>query len=380
MNGRERMRAILAGEGFDRLPIRGIGGWAEAIERWKTEGMPDDVAPGEALGLIDPDGSMELPLNLNMVPAFPIRILEKSERYVFLVDEFGVTKKMLRSDFERTDGFKKAAGSMSAMSEWLDFPVKDLASWKAIYEERFQPNIENRLPDDWQAEKASFVQEAEARWITFFCFPLVGFFGPLRELMGLEHLIFTMVDDPALIHTIIDDLTDFWLASFDLVLRDGVRLDQITFFEDMCSTRAPLIGPKMFREFLSPGYSEVIGGLREMGVSLFVMDTDGNAWAILPEMIAAGVNGISPCEVQAGMDAENLREAFPGFFLNGGIAKGALTKGPAEVDAEMECRFQTAWKGGRYTPSLDHGAPPDIPWANLQHYAHRYLELAAGPA
>ena len=383
MNGRERMEAVVAGERVDRLPLYGVNGWREAIERWLHEGLDEgtydgrDVGP--ALGLKDPEGPIVLPLNLNMVPAFPIRILEKSERYVFLVDEFGVTKKMVRSDFDLSGGYMSQAGKMSSMSQWLDFPVKDLASWKTIYEERFQPNIENRLPDDWRTRRESFVQEAESRWITFFCFPLVGFFGPLRELMGFERLIFTMVDDPALIHTMVSDLTDFWLSSFDQVLRDGVRLDQITFFEDMCSTRASLISPAMFRTFLAPGYRKVIGGLREMGVSLFCMDTDGNAWAILPDMVSVGLNGVVPCEVQAGMDAAKLRAAFPELYLSGGIAKGALTKGPAEIDEEMERRFRTAWTQGRYTPGLDHNAPPDIPWANLQHYAKRYLELAAGP-
>lgn len=376
MTGRERMQAVVAGERPDRLPIQGVDGWAETIERWEREGMPKGVAPGQALGLVDPDGPISLPLNLNMVPEFPIRIIEQDERYVVLTDEFGVTKRMLRADFEQSGGRKTAAGQMSAMSQWLEFPVKDLASWKAIFETRFQPTLAGRLPPDWVERKKDFIREAQDRWVTYFCFPLVGFFGPLRELMGFERLVFAMVDEPALIHTMISDLTDFWLSAFDQVLRDGVRLDQITFFEDMCSTQAPLIGPTMFREFLAPGYRKVIGGLKEMGVRLFCMDTDGNAWALIPEMIAVGLNGISPCEVQAGMDAGRLREAFPDLFLNGGIAKGALAKGTAEIDAEVESRFRTAWAHGRYTPALDHLAPPDIPYANAQHYARRYLELA----
>ena len=141
--------------------------------------------------------------------------------------------------------------------------------------------------------KPQLVREAQARWVTFFCFPLFGLFGPMREMMGPEGLLFALVDQPALVHTIVDDLTDFWLASFDKTLRDGVRLDQITFFEDMCATKASLISPAMFREFLSPGYRKAIGGLKEMGVSLFCMDTDGNARKIIPEMMAAGINGLA---------------------------------------------------------------------------------------
>ena len=54
-----------------------------------------------------------------------------------------------------------------------------------------------------------------------------------------------------------------------------------------------------------------------------------------------------------------------------------LLRAPSRC-AEVVRRFQTAWLGGRYTPSLDRGAPPGISWASLQHYARMYLELSAG--
>jgi hypothetical protein len=178
----------------------------------------------------------------------------------------------------------------------------------------------------------------------------------------------------------VEDLTDFWLEIFSRTLREGVRLDQVTFFEDMCATKAPLIGPAMFREFLSPGYRKVTGGLREMGVRLFCIDTDGNAWHIIPAMIEAGINGLHPCEVQADMDTGRLREAFPELYLNGGIAKRALTLGGKEIEEEVARRFRVAWEGGRYTPAIDHSAPPDIPWPNLKKYAACYRAWAHSPA
>ena len=380
MTGRERMLTIVAGEKPDRLPIRGVGGWAEAVERWHSEGMPCGASESEALGLVDPDGGIDLPLNLNMVPGFPVRVLEKDERHVLLVDEFGVTKRMMRDDFDRTGGCKVEAGSMSAMSHWLAFPVKDMTSWKQIYEERFQPDVRSRLPVNWGADKAEFIRKAKTRWVSFFCFPFFGLLGPIRELMGFEGVVYAMADDPDLIHTIVDDLTDMWVSVFDQVLHDGVRLDQVMLFEDMCSTRAPLVGPSMFHEFFSPGYRKLISVLRSLGVNLVCVDTDGNGWKIVPELLSTGVRGLSPCEVHAGMEAEPLREAFPELYLQGGIAKGALVLGHEQIDVEVERRFRTAWAYGRYVPSLDHLAPPDISWSNMQHYAGRCLELVDEPA
>ncbi|MGQ9682418.1 MAG: uroporphyrinogen decarboxylase family protein [Anaerolineae bacterium] len=377
MNGRELYMAIHAGEPVDRLPVQGVGPWAETLVRWHAEGLGRDEDVNRALGLVG-DDAIGLPLNLNMVPTFPIQVLEMDDAYVTVIDEFGVTKKALRRDFELTEGKKSNAGLASAMSHWIDFPVKDLRSWKVIYEERFGSQLKGRLPDDWNQRKVEFVHRSQERWVAFYCFPFFGLFGPMRELMGLEGLIYAMADSPALIHTVVDDLTDFWLAVFDQVLGD-VRLDQIMFFEDMCATKAPLISPALFREFMAPGYRKVIGGLREMGVRHFAVDTDGNAWRLIPDLMACGINGLHPCEAQAEMDVGALRTAFPDLSLNGGIDKRTLALGPAAIEAELERCFTVAWRSGRYTPSLDHLAPPDISWSNAQYYAQRYLRWCCEP-
>ena len=376
MNGRQLYAAVYAGEKTERLPIHGVGGWAEAVERWRREGLPPDADPNVVLDLAA-DEAMGLPLNLNMVPTFPIRVLTEGDDYVTLVDEYGVTKKVLRSDYARSQGYKGAAGAMSSMSHWLDFPVKDLRSWKAIYEERFRPDVGERLPEDWDAQRPDFRKHAETRWVNYFSFPFGGLFSAVRELMGLPGTLFAMHDTPELVRTMVADFRRFYLGCFEQILGD-VRLDGITFFEDMCATKAPLISPSAFREFIAPEYGKLIGGLREMGVQQFHMDTDGNAWLIIPELLACGFTGVSPCEVQSGMDVAALRDAFPTLCMNGGIDKRALTKGEAEIDVELDRCFAVAWRAGRYTPGLDHGAPPDIPWANVQHYARGYLERCTG--
>ena len=372
MNGRELYEAIYSGERTDRLPIRPLGLWQETLERWRTEGLGEEADPNTALGLTS-DDTLALPLDLNMLPQFPIRVLEQDAKYVTLVDEFGVTKKMLRKDYERSEGHKARAGLMSAMSHWLDFPVTDLRTWKQIYEERFQPRVPQRLPGNWADDQPTFVSLSETRWVTFFCFPLVGLFGPLRELMGLPRLLYTMFDDPGLLHTMIADLTDFWLAVFAVVLAE-VRLDQVTFFEDMCATKAPLISPAAFHEFQAPGYRKIIRGLRDLGVRHFFVDSDGNANLLIPEFLACGLTGIHPCEVQADMDVARLRAVYPQLNLNCGIDKRALAQGPKEIEDELRRCMAVAWHQGRYTPALDHGAPPDISWANAQHYARLYRQ------
>ncbi len=376
MNGRERFEAIYRGERPDRLPILGIGAWGGTLERWRREGLGPDESPSIVLGLDGSDEATHLPLSLSMVPRFPIRVLEEDETYVILVDEYGVTKKMLRVEFERSEGRMDASGMVDTMSNWIDFPVKDMASWKPIFEERFHPDLDGRLPVDWDLEQ--FIERSKTRWVAFFSYPFGGLFGGLRELMGLENMLFTMADDPHLIHTIIDDLTSFWIETFATILKT-CRLDRIMFFEDACGTRGPIISPATYRAFFSPGYRKVTEALRGMGVKEFCIDSDGNAVPMIPVWQDCGMTAISPCQVNAGMDATRLRERFPSFNLRGGIDKRALAQGPEAIDIELRRRLYTAWTLGRYVPTLDHGAPPDISWANAKHFAKRYLEHCHTP-
>jgi uroporphyrinogen-III decarboxylase len=187
-----------------------------------------------------------------------------------------------------------------------------------------------------------------------------------------------MVDNPQLVKTIVSDLSDFYLESYSLLIPE-VRLDQITCFEDMCSNRASLISPATFRNFFAPGYRKYIGGLRDMGLQQVFIDTDGDARLIIPELMACGFTGLHPCEIKAGMDTHELRRQYPKLCLNGGIDKTAVAEGGQRLEAEFERRFRTAWELGRYTPGLDHGAPPDISWANMKHYARFFLAWCKSP-
>ena len=86
----------------------------------------------------------------------------------------------------------------------------------------------------------------------------------------------------------------------------------------MCSNRASLISPAMFREFFMPGYKRYIGGLKDLGVQQVFIDTDGDARLILPELIECGFTGVHPCEIKAGMDPGAIRERS----ASAGMAKG----------------------------------------------------------
>lgn len=361
----------MAGAQPDIIRPGGFSPWPETRERWEREGLPPGADPNQVLGLNHDDG-MGLPLNLNMVPPFEIQVLQKNADYVTVRDEYGVTRRLLRKDFDHTGGAMGASGAMSSMSEWSDFPVKTLKDWKAIYEERFRPVAAERLPIDWREKLPEFRSRSETRYVGSFSFPFGGLFSAVRQLMGLESTCYAMADDPALVKTIANDMADFYVAVFEQTLRD-VRLDIHTFFEDMASTASPLIGPGAFEEFFGQPYRKVCDALRSMGVQWLNVDSDGNVAPLIPAWIRCGMNGTSPCQVAVGMDVERLLVQYPRFFLAGGIDKRELARGVEETRAEVRRRYAVAWKHGRYWPALDHNWPPDISWSAACAYAETAL-------
>ena len=74
---------------------------------------------------------------LPIIPAFEPRIVSEDERTITVRNSSGQTVKHLRDDPSR-------------MPMFLDWPVRDRATWKE-YKKRLDPNTPERWPADWNA-------------------------------------------------------------------------------------------------------------------------------------------------------------------------------------------------------------------------------------
>jgi len=66
MTSRERFRTTLSRREPDRIPMCEICFWPETVQRWRSEGLPEDQEPGPFLGLetismVGGDFSLRLP-------------------------------------------------------------------------------------------------------------------------------------------------------------------------------------------------------------------------------------------------------------------------------------------------------------------------------
>ncbi len=361
MTDRERFLACILGRPVDRPPYWLFWGpWKTTWQRWKSEGMPkqfEDIADvqrhfgAECSPLI-------VPVNYGPCPMIEQKVLEEDDNYMVWIDGWGIK----RRNPKHTE----------SMSEFLEFPVKDRDDWERFKAERLDPHHPQRLAGDWHGQCKEWMGKGLP--IQLGSYPDVGVFGGLRWLLGDEECLLAFYTMPDLVHEIMDHLTDVYLAVFENVVSEGVRVDMIHIWEDMCGRQGPLISPVHWNEFMGPCYRRIKSFADEHEIPVISVDTDGNPDLIIPPMLGGGVNYLFPMEVAAGCDVNVLRKKYPNMAMMGGIDKRVLAKDPQAIDRELD-RIRPALDTERYIPDLDHGIPDDVSWGNYCHYAMKLKQL-----
>jgi len=394
MNIRERFLATMAFEQVDRAPLWEWDYWPEALQKWKAAGAPlrqdraQSVNPSadQEEGTFDPwsttllsdvpfadnseldfkidPGARRVPLNSFIYPLFEYKILEERGDVIISQDERG----HIRED-------KKDRASIANIIKPL---VASREDWERVKEERLRLDIAGRLPATWPALRDAYKKRNYVLAIGGHS-GLCGIYHPTRYLMGPIQLLYAFHDDPDLVRDIMNHLADLQIFLIDKVL-DEVNVDFCYACEDLGFKNSSFISPTMFRDFLLPCYQRLTGMLRDHGVTIMIVDSDGYNWGLIPLFIEGGVTGMGPMEVAAGMDVVEVRKAFPGFQIIGGIDKRLLAEGKCAIDTELNRKVPPLIRTGGYIPCCDHSVPPEVSWDNFRYYRRRLTELVVPEA
>jgi len=353
MNAHERFHQTMSYGARDRAPFHEFfwPTWPETVERWRREG---GYEPGKTDFGCDHwvfESEWFFPN-----PPFERRVVEEDATYVTYVDPQGI---LLR---------EHKLNPLSSMPQFLRFPVETREDFRKFWKERMRPDLAARIGPDWRAQLRRhrrrdyvFIVLAD-RW--------GGFFGSLRNLLGVEKLCMLFYDDPAFVEEMMEADADFLIAMLGQMLEE-TDIDVFGFWEDMAYKAGPLIGPGMVRKFMAPRYRRVIDFARSRGVRYFALDSDGDVSLLIRPWLDVGIDILYPWEVQAGMDVTAVRKQYGrDLKLWGGVDKRALTKDPAAIDCEIT-RHKWLIDDGGFVPMLDHSAPPDIPYENYRYFLER---------
>jgi len=337
------------------------------LERWKEQGMPQDVPHAELFDY-DPPAKHSLGqlgwCEAAFAPAFDEKALEDRGEHEVVQDSVGRAVLCFKG---RRSGF---------MPAYLDHPVKDRKTWEQNVKWRLSPDTDYRYDDLSERMKEARKQAAQGLMITQ---NLVGGYMYLRSLIGPAGLLYKFYDDPELIH----DCMRSWLDLADSVIsrhQQHVTFDELFLAEDICFNSGPLISPDMMREFLFPYYQQLIENVRSRQIDqsrhLYIqIDTDGKALPVIPVYQELGMDAMSPFEAASGCDVVEVGQKYPDLAIFGGIDKRILAQSKDAIDQEVERILPTMRQRGGYIPTCDHGVPEEVPYENYLHYRKRCVEL-----
>ncbi|MCL2741146.1 MAG: hypothetical protein FWE70_03430 [Oscillospiraceae bacterium] len=355
MTHRERFLATMRFKPVDRPFYRPvpIGFWMSTYKKWRSEGHIKDAENywdvSDSLGF---DPMRYTDVGFGLCPAFKTEILEDDGTFVTYVNHEGIKMREYKQ------------GNDMSMPEFLDFPVKAAEDFRALLP-RLQLNEAERFPADWPAKCAAWAGRDVPLGMGGDRYG--GFYGPLRNYMGMEGLAFAYHDDPALVGEMVENRVELMLAVIERALRE-TTIDWFIFWEDMCYNHASLISPALFRKHMSPAYKKVTDFLRSKGVDVIFVDSDGHVDELIPLWLDAGVNGVYPMEVQSGSDVVRYRSEYgKELLMIGGIDKKALLGDRKDVLGEI-LRVAPVVERGGYIPGIDHSVPPDVTFEMLTYY------------
>jgi uroporphyrinogen decarboxylase len=340
----------------DRVPLWSFGAWPETVQRWQTEGY-DPVKP--QLNFKEDRrnwaGGWFFPY-----PPFEHETVAEDEHTVTYINHEGI---LLR---ERKDN------PHSSMPQFIKYPVETREDFRKFWKERMQPDLAVRIGADYIEKLAEHrrrdypLMVVADRW--------GGFFGPLRNLMGVENLCVAFCEDDAFVEEMMDANADFIIEIMGQIL-DCTDIDVFGFWEDMAYKTAPLISPAMVRKYMLPRYRRVVDFVRARGVEFISLDSDGDISSLIPVWMDSGINILYPFEVQCGRDVLQVRREYGrDLRLWYGVDKRCAAQNRKTIDEEL-LRVTPLVREGGYIPGPDHSFPPDVSYENYCYFMEKLSEI-----
>ncbi len=370
MNHRERVRAVLHYENYDRMPLVAFGYWKQTLEKWEKEGhipagcaeeyakkgdncAADHLVMGQ-LGF-DFNWSSCAESKTWLFPAFRPKLLRTEESGALIWQDSGglITRIM--------------PGVVSIPSE-IGTTMTGREAWDELFLPKFRYSDE-RVNDEKLAALRTQADELGIP-LGLHCGSL---YGNIRNMMGVQELSYLAVDDEELYEEIINTVGDLVYRVAERALQSGIAFDYAHFWEDICFNNGPLVRPDVFRELVSPHYKRITKLLNAHGIDIVSVDCDGWIDLLVPIWLESGVNTMFPIEVGTwNASIAPWREKY-GKALRGvgGMNKTVFAQDKAAVDTEIE-RLKPLIDLGGYIPCPDHRIAPDAKYELVAYYCEQF--------
>ena len=270
MTSRERIRAALDHRETDRIPIHDSP-WNATLNRWRQEGMPDDVTPTELF-----DYEM-VSIGPDLSPRFPVKILEKNESYITETTPFGGVRKNFR-DYSTTP-------------DVIGWPISSRKDW-----ERIKPRlVADYTRVDWVSSQHTLDKARhEGKFVTLNA--AMGY-DQFQLYMNSEELLIALITEPDWVRDMFRTHADLLLAMADMMMKKGFSFDGAFLYNDMGYRNGLLFSPETYSDLLLEIDSAICEFFHSHDMPV-ILHSCGCIKELIPMLIQAGFDCIQPVEAR----------------------------------------------------------------------------------
>ncbi len=198
-----------------------------------------------------------------------------------------------------------------------------------------------------------------------------GIFEQGCRLMGMEAFMMAMAAEPAFAESLMDMITDIYIASCDQYLdRVGEFLDVFTYWDDVMTQQGWMISPEMYRRMIKPRTRRLADAVRKKTDAKLFYHACGAAYELLGDIADIGFDIVNPVQVSAaGMDTSRLKRDFGKdlVFWGGGVdTQRILPEGTVQqVEDEVKRRIHDLAPGGGFVFAAVHNIQAFVPPQNI---------------
>ena len=367
MNARERFFAMFRGGRVDRPFLWESVFLQEAVERWRREGLAADADAYAYLGF---DRLARGGINIGFDPPLSGRIIADEGASELVEDEVGGVLRQLKNPT-----------SWGGTTTWVQYRLRDRASWRLL-KQRMDPNSPRRLRA-WQGLVEALPSEpsihGHSDGFSGSCAiedglpTLLTVQGPtywLIETAGFSHAAVMLYDEPELVEEVYEHFT--WLVTCQMEAVFARRVPDAVFIDEEGGvTGGPFMSPQMYRALVVPKLRQIAELCISAGVVLVFVESGGDVSLLVPLWKEAGINGILPLDVGAGVDPIAMRREHRDLALIGGIDRRVLPTSREQIQRQITEHVRVLLREGGCIPSVDaHGAVgADVSFDNIRFYA-----------
>ena len=135
--------------------------------------------------------------------------------------------------------------------------------------------------------------------------------------VGLEDFSYYLVDCPDVITELLECNTLSAISWIEHLPQEH-QIEAVFLGDDIAFGSGLFFQPRWFAKHYLPRLARVISAYHARKIKV-LFHSDGNLNPILDGLVEAGIDGLNPIEVLAGMDVAAVHRTFPNLFLAGGV-------------------------------------------------------------